>query len=67
VKCQGGSPVLRDDERRGDSRTIEERIEVPYMIGKPVLYVGLSRLAEPDEIRFRVSSVTAMTERGGGM
>jgi hypothetical protein len=30
---------------------IEERIEVPYMIGKPILDVGFSRLAEPDEIR----------------
>jgi hypothetical protein len=30
---------------------IEERIEVPDMIGKPILDVGFSRLAEPNEIR----------------
>src|SRR4030095_15545144 len=51
VKCQRGSPVVRDDERRLDSSAIEKCIEVPYMIGKPILDVGFSGLAEPDEIR----------------
>src|SRR6266851_5717967 len=51
VKCQRGSPVVRDDECRRDSSVSEERIEVPNMIGKPILDVWFSRLAEPDEIR----------------
>lgn len=29
---------------------VEKRIEVPYMIGKPILDVGFSRLAETDEV-----------------
>src|SRR6266404_5350969 len=51
VKCQRGSPVVRYDECRRDSSVSEERIEVPNMIGKPILDVWFSRLAEPDEIR----------------
>src|SRR5216683_5788281 len=51
VKCQRGSPVLRDDECRRDSSVFEERIEIPNMIGKPILDVWLSRLPEPDQIR----------------
>src|SRR6266849_2385299 len=51
VKCQRGSPVLRYDECRRDSSVSDERIEVPNMIGKAILDVWFSRLAEPDEIR----------------
>src|SRR6202047_925647 len=51
VKCQRGSPVVRYDECRRDSSVSEERIEVPNMIGKSILDVWFSRLAEPDEIR----------------
>src|SRR5260370_34308444 len=51
VKCQRGSPVLRYDGCCRDSSVSEERIEVPNMIGKPVLDVWFSRLAEPNEIR----------------
>ena len=35
----------------GAGSVSEERIEVPNMIGKPILDVWFSRLAEPDEIR----------------
>jgi hypothetical protein len=41
---------LRDDERRRNSGLIQEGIEVPDMIGKPILDVWLSRLSEPDQI-----------------
>src|SRR6202011_1208493 len=51
VKCQRGSPVARYDECRRDSSVSEERIEIPNMIGKAILDVWFSRLAEPDEIR----------------
>src|ERR1700692_515892 len=51
VKCQRGSPVVRYGECRRDSSVSEERIEIPNMIGKPILDVWFSRLAEPDEIR----------------
>src|SRR5260370_30129702 len=51
VKCQRGSPVVRYDECRRDFSVSEERIEVPNMIGKPILDVWFSRLAESDEIR----------------
>src|ERR1700730_4660872 len=51
VKCQRGSPVLRYDECRRDSSASEERIEIPNMVGKAILDVWFSRLAEPDEIR----------------
>src|SRR6266849_4235000 len=51
VKCQRGSPVVRDDECRRDSSVGEERIEIPNMIGKPILDIWFSRLADPDEIR----------------
>src|SRR6202789_3570339 len=51
VKCQCGSPVLRDHECGGYSRLFEKCIEVPDMIGEPVFDVGFSSLAEPYEIR----------------
>src|SRR4029077_497274 len=51
VKCQRGSPVVRYNECRRNSSVSEKRIEVPNMIGKPILDVWFSRLAEPDEIR----------------
>src|SRR5258708_14808859 len=51
MKCQRGSPVVRYDECRRDSSVSDEGIEVPNMIGKPLLDVWFSRFAEPDEIR----------------
>src|SRR5215472_14536514 len=51
VKCQRGSPVVRYDECGRDSSLVEECVEIPDMIGKPILDVWFSRLAEPDEVR----------------
>src|SRR5216683_897899 len=51
MKCQRGSPVVRYDECRRYSSVSEKCIEVSNMIGKPILDVWFSRLAQPDEIR----------------